>query len=93
MSWLLSGLASERGDPTKAVQASTALPDRKTLVVPESFTRSLLAFDISGDGRLSGRRVWAKGNGIEPDGTCLDAGGAIWTSTDKNECVRVTEGG
>lgn len=68
-------------------------PDRKTLIVSESFTRSLLAFDIADDGSLSGRRVWAQGNGIAPDGICLDADGAIWTSTDKNECVRVAEGG
>jgi sugar lactone lactonase YvrE len=66
-------------------------PDRKTLIVSESFTRKLLAFDIAGDGRLSRRRVWAEG--ITPDGICLDAAGAIWTSTAKNECVRVAEGG
>src|SRR6185295_11450268 len=45
-----------------------------------------------GDGGLSGRRVWAA-EGITPDGICLDAAGAIWTGTRKNECVRVAEGG
>jgi sugar lactone lactonase YvrE len=35
--------------------------------------------------------VWAEG--IAPDGIGLDAEGAIWTSTNKNECVRVAEGG
>jgi len=66
-------------------------PDNKTLIVSESFTRQLLAFDIAGDGRLSRRRVWAQG--VFPDGICLDAEGAIWTATWNNECVRVAEGG
>jgi sugar lactone lactonase YvrE len=66
-------------------------PDNQTLIVSESFTGSLLAFDIAGDGSLSGRRVWA--DGLGPDGICLDAEGAIWTSTRDNACVRVAEGG
>ncbi|HEY6513702.1 MAG TPA: SMP-30/gluconolactonase/LRE family protein [Burkholderiaceae bacterium] len=66
-------------------------PDNRTLIVAESFTGRLLAFDIADDGSLSGRRVWAEG--VAPDGICLDADGAIWTSTPHNECVRVAEGG
>jgi sugar lactone lactonase YvrE len=66
-------------------------PDNQTLIISESFTGKLLAFDIAGDGRLSGRRVWAEG--IGPDGICLDADGAIWTSSRKNECVRIAGGG
>lgn len=66
-------------------------PDNRTLIVSESFTGKLLAFDIAGDGTLSGRRVWAEG--LAPDGICLDADGAVWTSTWRNECVRVAEGG
>jgi sugar lactone lactonase YvrE len=66
-------------------------PDNRTLIVSESFTGKLLAFDIAADGGLAGRRVWAQG--IWPDGICLDADGAIWTSTWNNECVRVAEGG
>ena len=66
-------------------------PDNRTLIVAESFTGSLLAFDIAEDGSLSGRRVWAEG--IAPDGICLDADGAVWTSTRSNQCVRVAEGG
>lgn len=66
-------------------------PDNRTLIVSESFTGRLLAFDIADDGTLSRRRVWAEG--VAPDGICLDADGAIWTGTRKNECVRVAEGG
>lgn len=35
--------------------------------------------------------MWAEDLG--PDGICLDADGAIWTSTRDNACVRVAEGG
>ena len=66
-------------------------PDNKTLIVSESFTGCLLAFDIGVDGSLSHRRVWA--DGLRPDGISLDAAGAIWTSTQDNACVRVAEGG
>ena len=66
-------------------------PDNETLIVSESFTGSLPAFDIAGDGGLSRRRMWAQGLG--PDGICLHATGATWTSRPDNACVRVAEGG
>jgi sugar lactone lactonase YvrE len=68
-------------------------PDGKTLIVAESFAQSLTAFDITPDGGLSNRRVWAPVGG---DGICLDAEGAIWSSIvdqDRPACVRVREGG
>jgi sugar lactone lactonase YvrE len=66
-------------------------PDNRTLIVSESFTSTLLAFDIADEGTLSNRRAWA--TGIGPDGICLDADGAIWTSTRPHTCGRVLEGG
>ena len=54
-------------------------PDNKTLIISESFTGRLIAFDIEADGSLSNRRVWAEG--LLPDGICLDAEGAIWVQT------------
>ena len=48
-------------------------PDNKTLIISESFTGRLIAFDIEADGSLSNRRVWAEG--LLPDGICLDAEG------------------
>jgi sugar lactone lactonase YvrE len=68
-------------------------PDNSTLIVAESWTNRLTAFDIDEDGGLSGRRVWAD---IQGDGICLDAEGAIWTQVlgdDKPACLRVREGG
>jgi sugar lactone lactonase YvrE len=66
-------------------------PDNSTLIVSESFTGRLLAFDIEPDGSLSNRRVWAEGLG--PDGITMDAEGAVWTSSGDNDCVRVRQGG
>jgi sugar lactone lactonase YvrE len=78
-------------------------PDGSTLVVAESFAGRLSAFDIQDDGALTGRRVWAEGQG--PDGICMDAESAIWTQTadtaahtgDPNApagaCARVLDGG
>src|SRR5256885_3100958 len=66
-------------------------PDNRTLSLAGSFTGKARAFDIAGDGTLTGRGVWAEG--LAPDGICLDADGAVWTGTWTNECVRVAEGG
>jgi len=78
-------------------------PDNATLIISESFARRLTAFDITTDGSLSNRRVWAEG--IGPDGICLDADSAVWTqsadtrthtgrdSSPEGECIRVREGG
>jgi sugar lactone lactonase YvrE len=67
-------------------------PDNRTLIMSESFTSRLLAFDIAADGSLSNRRVWAEG--IGPDGICLDAEGCIWTHDPQTRsAARVREGG
>jgi sugar lactone lactonase YvrE len=68
-------------------------PDNATLIVAESFTERLTAFDIADDGTLSNRRVWA--DGVGPDGICLDADGCIWASSDTmtNDSARIREGG
>ncbi|HEX4204164.1 MAG TPA: SMP-30/gluconolactonase/LRE family protein [Ktedonobacteraceae bacterium] len=54
-------------------------PDNSTLIISESFTGRLIAFDIESDGSLSNQRVWAEGLG--PDGICMDAEGAVWVQT------------
>jgi sugar lactone lactonase YvrE len=66
-------------------------PDNRTLIISESFARRLTAFDIDPDGGLSNRRVFAEG--VAPDGICLDAEGALWTSTGMSQVVRLGEGG
>jgi len=66
-------------------------PDNSTLIVAESFAGRLTAFDITGDGDLSNRRVWAE-LGRGGDGICLDAEGAVWAAV-PDGCVRVRDGG
>ena len=71
-------------------------PDNSTLIVAESFAGRLTAFDIAADGSLSNRRVWAE-LGQGGDGICLDAEGAVWSSSAMEDgtptCIRVAEGG
>jgi sugar lactone lactonase YvrE len=71
-------------------------PDGRTLVVADSFAQSLVAFDVEPDGGLTNRRTFAEN--VQPDGICLDAEGAVWTSASafgggENDVVRVAEGG
>ena len=85
------GSAPKVADGIAFPNGMVVTPDNRTLIVSESFTGKLLAFDIAGDGTLSRRRIWAEG--VAADGICMDADGAIWTGTRNNECVRVAEGG
>ncbi len=93
---LLSGDGSVRqvADGVAFPNGMAVTPDNSTLIVAESYGRRLTAFDVSADGGLSGRRVWADlGDGV-PDGICLDAQGAVWYADVPNRrCVRVREGG
>ena len=69
-------------------------PDGRTLIVGESFGACLTAFDIAEDGSLSGRRIFAKLEGLLADGICLDAEGAVWVASPvSHAAVRVAEGG
>ncbi|MFT4560561.1 MAG: sugar lactone lactonase YvrE [Gammaproteobacteria bacterium] len=51
-----------------------------TLVVSESFGERMSAFDITADGGLDNRRVYAELPGLVPDGICLDVDGNIWVA-------------
>jgi sugar lactone lactonase YvrE len=68
--------------------------DDRTLIVAESYSSRLTAFDIGADGALGNRRVWAGTGDDHPDGICLDAEGAVWyADVATRRCVRVREGG
>jgi len=69
-------------------------PDGGTLIVAESYGNRLTAYEISRDGGLGNRRVWADTPGDHPDGICMDADGAVWYADVGNKhCVRVRQGG
>lgn len=69
------------------------IDDGKTLIVAESKSYCLTAFDIAEDGSLSNRRVWADCGEYEPDGICADNKGGIWVTTMKPCVIRLEEGG
>jgi sugar lactone lactonase YvrE len=69
-------------------------PDGRTLVVNDLSACKLLAFDIAGDGSLSGQRVFADLDGRSPDGLCLDAEGGAWVGLPfQGRFQRIREGG
>jgi sugar lactone lactonase YvrE len=73
---------------------SVITPDGKTLIVGETLGANLTAFDISADGSLSNRRVWASTSPRVPDGIALDANGSIWVANPiAPECALIAEGG
>ena len=69
-------------------------PDGKTLIVAETLSMCLTAFDIEADGSLTNRRVWAEVGLRAPDGIALDADGHVWVANAlAAECVLLAEGG
>ena len=69
-------------------------PDGNTLIVAETLSMCLTAFDIEADGSLSNRRVWAEVGMRAPDGIALDEDGNVWVANAlAAECVLVAEGG
>jgi sugar lactone lactonase YvrE len=87
---------------------SVITPDG-VLIVNETFGNRCTAFDLTADGRLANRRVWAEfgslptdremGNvfgeiKVAADGGCLDAEGALWIADAAGgRLLRVREGG
>lgn len=68
-------------------------PNRRTLIVAETFAHRLTAFDLK-DGQLCNRRVFAALGDYAPDGICLDAAGAVWVSAFVGDAyLRVEQGG
>jgi sugar lactone lactonase YvrE len=88
------GRARVVAEDIKFPNGTVITPDRKTLIVAESFGNVLTAFNLKPDGSLSGRRMFAHLGDRTPDGICLDAEGAVWASCfGQDEFIRVWEGG
>jgi sugar lactone lactonase YvrE len=88
------GQVSVAAEDLEFPNGTVITPDGGTLIVAESMGRRLTAFDVSADGGLSNRRVWAdlRPHRIGPDGICLDASGAVWVAGGP-AAIRVAEGG
>jgi sugar lactone lactonase YvrE len=88
------GEARQVADGISFANGMAVTPDNSTLIIAESYAARLTAFDITPDGDLTNRRVWADLPGAYPDGICLDVEGAVWYGDVPNQrCVRVREGG
>lgn len=73
---------------------SVITPDGRGLIVAETFGRCLTAFEVSAEGVLTNRRVWAQTGSRIPDGICLNSKGAVWIANPAApECVLIAEGG
>ena len=70
-------------------------PDGRTLIVGQSASPEILAFDVAESGDLSGRRIHARLPGeFGPDGLCLDAENAVWSADPQGQVFwRVLPGG
>ena len=69
-----------------------------TLVVAECFIPGFSAFDLSPDGTLANRRIWAQLSkdppSVVPDGICADSEGCVWAANALGpEAVRVAPDG
>jgi sugar lactone lactonase YvrE len=87
------GAARQVADKIMFPNGMAITPDNSMLVIAESWAHRLTAFDITDDGSLVNRRLWAE---VDGDGICFDAEGAIWcsgVSGGQPECLRVREGG
>jgi sugar lactone lactonase YvrE len=87
------GSTRQVADDIDLANGMVVTPDNRTLIIAETRGARLTAFDITPDGNLSNRRIWADLAGAMPDGICLDAENAVWYANLRRGCVRVREGG
>jgi len=89
------GRVAAAADELLCPNGTVITPDGCTLIVAESLACRLTAFTIEAEGRLGARRVFAElGEGIVPDGICLDAEGCVWVAAPYAQAVlRVRPGG
>ncbi len=87
----------------------SVITPENVLIVNETFGNRSTAFDVTADGRLVNRRVWAEFGPLPADraigkilsqpkvagdGACLDAEGALWIADAAGDrLLRVKEGG
>jgi sugar lactone lactonase YvrE len=88
------GIASKVAEDLWFPNGMVLAPDGSTLLVAESYGHQITAFDVTEDGGLAHRRVWADLGDGTPDGICIDAEAAVWyADVPGQRCVRVREGG
>jgi sugar lactone lactonase YvrE len=90
----MNGTARRVGSDLLLANGMAITPDRQTLIVAETASQRLSAFDIAADGSLDRHRVWGRLAGLTPGGLCLDREGAVWVASPlSSEVLRIREGG
>jgi sugar lactone lactonase YvrE len=90
------GAVTKVADGLRFPNGMAITPDGKTLIVAETEGFRLTAFDLDADGGFANRRVYANlPEGVQPDGICMDAEGAVWVANPAGSpaVLRVREGG
>lgn len=90
------GTVAKAADGLEFPNGIVMTPDGQTLIVAETNAFRLTAYTVAADGSLSDRRVFAQlPDGVQPDGICLDAEGAVWVANPAGNpaVLRVREGG
>lgn len=73
---------------------SVVIDEGRTLIVAETWAGRVTAFDLSPEGTLSNRRIFADLGARQPDGLCADNENALWVACfNTGEVLRVLEGG
>lgn len=90
-----NGMVSVVAEQIMCPNGMAILADETTLIVGQSLSSEILAFDIAEDGSLSNRRVYATlPDGAISDGICVDVEGAVWSSgLVFKSFIRILEGG
>ncbi len=90
------GTVARAADGLQFPNGMVMTADGRTLIVAETNAFRLTAFDVDANGDLSRRRSFADlPDGVQPDGICLDAEGAVWLANPAGSpaVLRVREGG
>jgi xylono-1,5-lactonase len=78
-SWRAGALRPEARDAGYIITNGPAVsPDGRTLYHTDTMKKTTYAFDLSEDGRLSGKRVFVTTEDGYPDGMAVDADGYVW---------------
>lgn len=102
------GVVTVVADDLQFPNGSVITPDGANLIVGETFGNRYTAWDLSAEGELSNRRVWARFGpdldfadatwpqrmALAPDGCAIDAAGHLWVADAMGgRAVRVAPGG
>lgn len=90
------GFVTKAADRLEFPNGMVMTPDGRTLIVAETNAFRLTAYDVDANGNLSRPRTFANlSAGVQPDGICLDAEGAVWLANPAGSpaVLRVREGG